>query len=50
MVVKLLKYHDIIELEGAGCTAEGALRFKSTSFEERSFGARGFFCLKRSAL
>ena len=25
------------------CTAEGALRFRSTSFEERSFGTRGSF-------
>jgi hypothetical protein len=30
-------------LRGMGCTAEGALRFRSTSFEERSFGTQGFF-------
>ena len=27
----------------AGCAAEGALRFRSTSLEERSFGTRDFF-------
>ena len=34
----------------AECAVEGALRSKSTSFEEHSFGIRDFFCFERSAL
>jgi hypothetical protein len=39
----------------AGCELRGAplkeraLRFRSTLFEERSFGTLRFFCIKRSA-
>ena len=53
MVDKLMGLIELIELTGrritrcalrvTGCTAEGALRFKSTLFEERSFGTQGFF-------